>query len=54
MSQSLSTYRINKVADEHGIAHGTAMLIWESSETLDDFLVSIEDFAAGKGFTIID
>lgn len=50
----MSRYRIYKIADEYGIAHSTAMLIWESSESVDDFIKSIEAFVSGEGFIVID
>lgn len=50
----MSRYKISKVADEYGVSHATAMLIWESSESVDDFIESIEAFANGEGFSIID
>lgn len=50
----MSRYKINKVADEYGVSHATATLIWESSESIEDFIESIEAYANGEGFTLID
>ena len=48
----MSRYAINKTADELGIAHGTAMLIWDATGTRDEFIAAMEDYAAGRGFVL--
>ena len=50
----MSRYSINKVADELGVSHATAMLIYESSDSVDEFLSNLEAYANGEGFTLID
>lgn len=48
----MSRYAINKKADELGVSHGVAMLIWESVDTVDEFLQALTDYAEGRGFTL--
>ncbi len=48
----MSKYAINKVADERGIARSTAMLIWEATQDVAEFIAAIEDYAAGRGFVL--
>jgi len=50
--RQMSRYMINKAADERGVSHGTAMLIWESCESIDEFLAALDDYAEGRGFTL--
>ena len=50
----MSKYMQNKYADSYGVAHSTAALIYESSETVEEFLSALEAYAAGEGFTLID
>ena len=47
-------YRIYKHADERGVSHPTALLIWECTNDEDEFLAALDDVAAGYGFAIID
>lgn len=48
----MSRYAINKAADERGISHSTAMLIWDSVDSVDEFLEALDDYAEGRGFTL--
>lgn len=48
----MSRYAINKVADELGVSHSTAMLIWDATQNPDEFRAAIEDYAAGRGFVL--
>ena len=48
----MSRYAINKAADERNVSHGVAMLIWESVDTVDEFLAALDDYAEGRGFTL--
>ena len=50
----MSRYSINKSADERGISHSTAMLIWEYTNDPAEFIAALDDVAAGRGFSIID
>ena len=50
----MSRYSINKAADERGISHATAMLIFECSESVDDFIAALDAYADGDGFVLID
>lgn len=50
----MSRYAIYKVADELGVCHRTAMLIWDAAETPAEFRRMMEDYAAGRGFSLID
>lgn len=50
----MSRYAINKAADERGISHATAMLVWEYTDDRDEFLAALDQIAAGRGFCIID
>ena len=50
----MSRYSINKAADERGIAHSTAMLIWEATQDPDEFISALDDYANGYGFSLID
>ena len=50
----MSRYSINKKADEFGVARSTAMLIYESCETVDEFLAALEAYSKGEGFSLID
>jgi len=49
---NMSRYAINKAADERGVSHGVAMLIWDSVDTVDEFLAALDDYAEGRGFTL--
>lgn len=49
---NMSRYAINKAADERGINHSTAMLIWDSVDSVDEFLAALDDYAEGRGFTL--
>ena len=50
----MSKYMQNKKADEFGVSHATAALIYESCETVDEFLSALEAYANGEGFTLVD
>ena len=50
----MSQYAIYKAADERGVSHRTANLIWEATGDPDDFIAALDDFASGYGFTLID
>ena len=50
----MSRYSINKAADERGIAHGTAMLIWESVDSPAEFIAALDAYAAGEGSPLVD
>jgi len=50
----MSRYAINKKADELGVSHGTAMLIYESCASVDEFVDALTAFANGEGFALID
>lgn len=50
----MSRYSINKLADEFGVAHSTAMLIAETCEDRGEFIEALEAFANGEGFVLID
>lgn len=50
----MSRYSINKLADELGVSHATAMLIWESVDTPDEFIAALTAFVNGEGFSLID
>lgn len=50
--RQMSRYMINKAADERNVSHGVAMLIWESVDTVDEFLAALDDYAEGRGFTL--
>ena len=50
----MSRYAINKAADELGISHQTALLVWEFVDSKEEFLAALDDLAAGRGFVFID
>ena len=50
----MSRYAINKLADEFGVAHSTAMLLWECCNDKAEFLAALRDVAEGRGFALID
>ena len=50
----MSRYSINKLADERGVSHRTALLIWECCNDRDEFIAALDDVAAGRGFVLID
>ena len=49
----MSRYSINKAADERGISHSTAMLVWEYTNDHDEFIAALDEIAAGRGFSIV-
>ena len=50
----MSRYSICKAADERGINHSTAMLIWEATQDPDEFISALDDYVKGYGFSLID
>ena len=50
----MSRYAINKLADEFGVAHSTAALLWECCDDRDEFVAALSEVAAGRGFALID
>lgn len=51
----MSRYSINKLADEFGVSHSTAMLLWECcNDDKAEFLAALRDVAEGRGFVLID
>lgn len=50
----MSRYAINKAADERGVEHSTALLIWECCSDRDEFIIKLDAVARGHGFTLID
>lgn len=45
---------INEAADERGIHHQTALLIWECSSDFYEFIDNLDDFVECGTFVIID
>lgn len=50
----MTRYQINKKADELCVGHAVAMLIYEHSDSVDEFVRAIEAYANGEGFVIAD
>lgn len=50
----MSRYSIYKAADERGIAHATALLIWDATGNPDDFICALDAYADGYGFILCD
>ena len=48
----MSDYAICKAADERKVSRSVARIIWESVEDCDEFFSALDDYAAGRGFTL--